>query len=157
MKDCKVNFPLYLRLWDKDLWEVNVKCHAFVTSALGGGEYSVLHSSFFTWGVGGRSSVGNRTNWTRLRGEQSSLLLFVVNNKYLFTTNNEIHEHNTRKNNNLHRVLSNLTKFNKGPGISGIKAFNQLPHHLKALDLNSSYFRTSLKRFLHHHSFYTIN
>ena len=86
-----------------------------------------------------------------------SLILFVVNNKYLFTTNNEIHEHNTRKNNNLHPVLSNLTKFNKGPGISGIKAFNQLPHHLKALDHNSSYFRTSLKRFLHHHSFYTID
>ena len=86
-----------------------------------------------------------------------SLILFVVNNKYLLTTNNEIHEHNTRKNNNLHPVLSNLTKFKKGPGISGIKAFNQLPLHLKALDYNSSYFRTSLKRFLHHHSFYTID
>jgi len=86
-----------------------------------------------------------------------SLILFVVNNKYLFTTNNEIHEHNTRSNNNLHSTLSNLTKFNKGPCISGIKAFNQLPHHLKALDYNSSYFRTSLKRFLHHHSFYTID
>ena len=86
-----------------------------------------------------------------------SLILFVVNNKYLFTTNNEIHEHNTRNNTNLHPVLSNLTKFNKGPGISGIKAFNQLAHHLKALDYNSSHFRTSLKRFLHHHSFYTID
>ena len=71
-----------------------------------------------------------------------SLILFVVNNKYLFTTNNEIHEHNTRNNNNnLHPALSNLTKFNKGPCISGIKAFNQLPQHLKALDYNSSNFR----------------
>ena len=53
-----------------------------------------------------------------------SLILLVVNNKYLFTTNNKIHEHNTRNNNNLHPALSNLTKFNKGPCISGIKAFN---------------------------------
>jgi len=31
-----------------------------------------------------------------------SIILFVVNNKYIFTTNNEIHKHNTRNNNNLH-------------------------------------------------------
>jgi hypothetical protein len=30
--------------------EVDVKFHAFVTSALGGGEWSVLRSSFFTYG-----------------------------------------------------------------------------------------------------------
>jgi hypothetical protein len=34
-----------------------------------------------------------------------------------FTTNNEIHEYNTRNNNNLHPTLTNLTKFNKGPYI----------------------------------------
>jgi hypothetical protein len=50
VKDCKVKFPLYLRLWHKDIWEVDVKFHAFVTSALGGGEGSVLHSRFFTYG-----------------------------------------------------------------------------------------------------------
>jgi hypothetical protein len=87
-----------------------------------------------------------------------SLILFVVNNKYLFTANNEIYEYNTRSNNNnLHPALSNLTKFNKGPSISGIKAFNHLPHYLKVVDYESSYFRTSLKRFFLHHSFYTID
>jgi hypothetical protein len=60
-----------------------------------------------------------------------SLMLFVANNKYLFTANNDIHEYNTRNNNNLHPAHSNLTKFNKGPSISGIKAFNHLPHYLK--------------------------
>jgi len=50
VKDCKVKFPLYLRLWHKDIWEVDVKCHAFVTSALVGGEWSVLYSSLFTYG-----------------------------------------------------------------------------------------------------------
>jgi hypothetical protein len=74
-----------------------------------------------------------------------SLILFVVNNKYLFTANNEIHEYNTQNNNNLHPALSNLTKFNKEPSISGIKAFNHLPHYLKVVDYESSYFRTSLK------------
>jgi hypothetical protein len=48
------------------------------------------------------------------------------NNKYLFTANNEIYKYNTRNNNNLHPAQSNLTKFNKGPSISGIKAFNHL-------------------------------
>ena len=86
-----------------------------------------------------------------------SLILFVVNNRYIFTTNNEIHKHDTRNNNNLHQALSNCTKFNKGPHISGIKAMNHLPPYLKALDYNSSHFRTSLKRFLYHHSFYTID
>jgi hypothetical protein len=43
-------FPLYLGLWHKDIWEVDVKFQAFVSSAFGGGEFSVLHSSFFTYG-----------------------------------------------------------------------------------------------------------
>jgi len=37
-------------LWHKDIWEVDVKFHAFVTSALGGGERSISYSSFFTYG-----------------------------------------------------------------------------------------------------------
>ena len=51
-----------------------------------------------------------------------SITLFVVNNKYIFTTNNKIHKYNTRNNNNLHHALSNLTKFNKGPCISGYQS-----------------------------------
>jgi hypothetical protein len=86
-----------------------------------------------------------------------SIILFVVNNKYIFTTNSAVHKLNTRNNNNLHPALSNLTTFNKGPCISGIKAFNHLPQYLKALDHNSLYFRSALKRFLHHHSLYTID
>jgi len=82
-----------------------------------------------------------------------SIILFTVNNKHLFTPNNEIHKYNTRNNNNLHPALVNLTKFSKGPYISGIKVFNHLPQHLKTLDHNSMHFRSSLKRFLYHHSF----
>ena len=78
-----------------------------------------------------------------------SLILFVVNNKYIFATNSEIHKHNTRNKYDRHPSLSDLEKFKKRPCISGIKAYNHLPQYLKTLDRNSSSFRSSLKRFMH--------
>ena len=56
-----------------------------------------------------------------------SLVLYTVNNKHLFDTNNEIHKYKTRNNNNLHRPIANLSKFNNGAYMSGIKVFNRLP------------------------------
>jgi len=47
-------------------------------------------------------------------------MLFTVNNKHLFTINNEIHKYNARNNNNPHPALTNLTKYNKGPLVSFI-------------------------------------
>ena len=87
-----------------------------------------------------------------------SLLLFAVDNKHLFTANNKIHKYNTRNNNNLHLALANLTKYNKGPYIyiSGINIFNHLPQYLKALVHNAKHFRSSLKTFLYHHSFHSM-
>ena len=41
--------------------------------------------------------------------------------------------------------------------ISGIKVFNQLPQYIKALTSDHKYFKSTLKRFLHHHSFYSMN
>ena len=49
-----------------------------------------------------------------------------------------------------------MTKFYKGPYISGIKAFNHLPRHIQLLANDMKSFKTSLKRFLYHHSFYLI-
>jgi hypothetical protein len=43
-----------------------------------------------------------------------SLLLYTINNKYLFNTNNDIHRYKTRSLNNLHLPAVNLTKCNKG-------------------------------------------
>jgi len=85
-----------------------------------------------------------------------SLILFVVNNKYIFATNSEIHKHNTRNKNDLHPSLSNLEKFKKGPCISGIKAYNHHPQYIKTSDHNSSSFRSSLKRFIHQHAFHSV-
>ena len=41
--------------------------------------------------------------------------------------------------------------------MSGIKAYNQLPQHLKDLDQNSLHFRSSLKHFFYQHPFYTMD
>ena len=85
-----------------------------------------------------------------------SLILVVVNNKMLFTLNNETHVYNTRNNNNLHLPLVHLTKFSKGLHITGIKVFNHLPQNLKTLVHDSRKFKCSLKRFLYQHSFYSM-
>jgi hypothetical protein len=42
-----------------------------------------------------------------------SLILYTVNNKHLFDSNNKIHKYKTR-NNNLYFQISNLTNFKKG-------------------------------------------
>ena len=80
----------------------------------------------------------------------------MVNNKHFFSANNEIHKYNTRNNNNLNLASTNLTKYKKGPYISGIKIFNHLLQYLKILDHNSMHFRSTLKRFLYHHAFYSM-
>ena len=77
-----------------------------------------------------------------------SLVLYTIKNKHLFDSNNEIHKYN------LHRPIANLSKFNNGAYISGIKVFNHLPQYIEALTNNHKHFKSTLKRFLFHHSFY---
>jgi hypothetical protein len=60
-----------------------------------------------------------------------SLSIFVVKNKHLFTTNNQIHNVHTQYKTNLHPPLANLMKFQKGVYYSGTKIFNSLPHEIK--------------------------
>jgi hypothetical protein len=85
-----------------------------------------------------------------------SLILFPIDNKHLFTPNNKIHKYSTRNNTNLHLPTVNLSKFYKGHLISGTKAFNHLPRYLKLLVSDVKCFKISLKRFLYHHSFYSV-
>ena len=61
-----------------------------------------------------------------------SVLLFVVKNKDLNTTNQEIHNITTRLNINLHPPVCNLTVFQKRAYYSGIKLFNHLPLKIKS-------------------------
>jgi len=60
-----------------------------------------------------------------------SLLMFVVENKNLFLTNNENHNLETRQRNNLYRPQANLTIYQKGAYYLGIKIFNNLPLEIK--------------------------
>jgi hypothetical protein len=85
------------------------------------------------------------------------LFLYTVNTKHLFDSNKKIHNYKTWNNNNLRLPLANLTKFNKGAHIAGKKFFNHLPQYIKALINNQTYFKSTWKRFLYHHSFYSMN
>jgi len=86
-----------------------------------------------------------------------SVLLFVVKNKDLYTTNQEIHNINTRSNINLHPPVCNLTVFQKGVYFSGIKLFNHLPLKIKSFSNEIKLFKPALKRFLNLHSFYSVD
>jgi hypothetical protein len=86
-----------------------------------------------------------------------SLLLFIISNKNLFFANGEIHEYRTRVYKDIHMPAVNLTKYKKGPYITGIKVFNCLPQSIKMLVNEEKSFKSALKRFLYHHSFYSIN
>ena len=46
-----------------------------------------------------------------------SLIMFTVNNKHLYNTNNEIHNYRTRYKDILHLPIASLAKFNKGTNI----------------------------------------
>jgi hypothetical protein len=49
----------------------------------------------------------------------------------------------------------NLTKFHKGAYISGVK--NHLPQPLKILANDEKSFKSTLKKFLNNHSFYSMH
>ena len=63
--------------------------------------------------------------------------------------------YNTRNNNSLHLPLVHLTKFSKGPYITGIRVFNHLPQNLKISVHDSRKFKCSLKTFLYQQYFYS--
>ena len=78
-----------------------------------------------------------------------SVLLFVVKDKDLYTTNQEIHNITTRSNTNLHPPVCNLTVFQKRAYYSGIKLFNHLPLKIKkSLSKQIKLFKRVLKSFL---------
>jgi len=85
-----------------------------------------------------------------------SLLLFVVQNKNFFLTNNENHNIDTRQRNNLYLPCANLTIYQKGAYYSGIKIFSNLPWEIKIVADNQNKFKIALKKFLYTYSFYTI-
>jgi len=86
-----------------------------------------------------------------------SLLVFVNKNRELFLSNSEIHELNTRYNQNLHLPSTNLTLVQKGVLYSGNKIYNCLPFSIKAHSNNAKRFKATLKIYLIEHVFYNID
>jgi hypothetical protein len=68
----------------------------------------------------------------------------------------DIHKYTTRFHDNLHVPIISNTRFKKGAYIMGIKLYNHLPQSIKILTNDRRNFKIALKRFLNHHSFYTI-
>jgi hypothetical protein len=86
-----------------------------------------------------------------------STLLFVIKNKNLYATNQNIHTINTRFNLDLQLPTCNLTLYQKGAYFSGIKLFNHLPQTLKRLSIDIKVFKPALWRFLKQHYFYSVD
>jgi len=73
-----------------------------------------------------------------------SLLMFVVQNKNFFLTNNESHNIDTRQRNNLYLPQPILTIYQKGAYYLGIKIFNNLPLEVKFVADNQKEFKLAL-------------
>jgi hypothetical protein len=86
-----------------------------------------------------------------------SLLVFVVKNRSYFTFNSDIHDINTRFNQNLNLPSTNLTLVQKGVFLSGSKIYNQLPLRIKMLYKDITNFKSSLRTYLIEHAFYSID
>jgi len=85
---------------------------------------------------------------------QYTYSIYVVKNKHLFHTNNQIHNIHTRFKTNLYPPTANFTEFQKAVHYSAIKIFNNLPHEIKDLANDILLFWNALKRFLLTNSFY---
>jgi hypothetical protein len=84
------------------------------------------------------------------------LKLFVVKNKNLFNLNSENHNKSTRQFNNFYQPITNLTIHQRGVHYMEIKIFNNLLPYIKDISSNVRKFEICLKRFVHMHSFYSI-
>jgi len=122
----------------------------------------IMHKRIIRIMMGYRNTVSCRSLFKRLgilpliSQYILSLLLFVFKNKQFFILNSENHSKGTRQLNNLHHPITNLTIYQKGAHYMGIRIFNNLPPYIKEISNNILKFENCLKRFLHIHSFYSL-
>jgi hypothetical protein len=86
-----------------------------------------------------------------------SIILFVITNKKLFQLNSQVHNINTRNNNNLHLPSTGLSLVRKGVAYSGCKIYNHLPPQIKEISNNVALFKTTLQKFLLQYVFYSVD
>jgi hypothetical protein len=80
-----------------------------------------------------------------------------MKNRELFTTNNEIHEHDTGQVYNFHLPPANLKKYQSGVFYMGIKLYNGLPPFIKKEFNNITKLEFLLKKFLLDNTFYSLD
>jgi hypothetical protein len=85
-----------------------------------------------------------------------SLMLFVIDNQSNFRLGLEVHGLNTRSNNQLYLPTSNLSVFQKGAKLTGIRLFNSLPRTIQSLKNDRISFKNNLSSYLMKNSFYTV-
>jgi hypothetical protein len=86
-----------------------------------------------------------------------SLLNFVVNNQEIFQTNLCVHSINTRNKHHLHKPNAKLSCFQKGAFYASVRIFNSLPYSLSILMNDRAKLKAALKKYLHTHSFYSVD
>jgi hypothetical protein len=86
-----------------------------------------------------------------------SLLLSVVNNKEKFRMNSGTQSIRTRNTSDFYQPFLHLIIYQKGPFYMVIKIYNSLTHEINELSHNVKETETSLRRFHHQKSFYTID
>lgn len=85
-----------------------------------------------------------------------SLLRFVMKNRELFTTNNEIHRIETRQHSHFHQPSAKLKKYQTGVFYMGINIYNSLPTYIINESSNTKKFESLLKNFLCDNAFYSL-
>ena len=70
--------------------------------------------------------------------------------------NSNLYARSIRQLNNFHQPMTTIATYQKGIRHMGIKIFNSLPQSVQGVCNNARKFENCLKRFLHIHSFYSV-
>jgi hypothetical protein len=84
-------------------------------------------------------------------------MMFVVENREIFVTNNAHYEINTTHIMGIHMNQVNLAIHGNGVNHMAIRGFNALPNTLKDNFNDIKKFKVNLKKFLYIRSFYTLD
>ena len=85
------------------------------------------------------------------------IYIYIIGNQEKFRNNSSVHSINTRNKHYLHRLVANLSCFQKGASYSGITIFNNLPWSNTGLKNEKIQFKVVLKKFLYAPSFYYVD
>jgi len=85
------------------------------------------------------------------------ILRFVIKNREFFTTNNEIHEHDTRQVHNFHLPPANTKKYLSGVFYTDVKLYSSLPCYIQKESNSILKFESLLQKFLLGNSFYSLD